>query len=416
MKRSILVITSIGIATVLAGCGISQPNNNTSDANTLPVNSTTATTNTTAKKSIPKPVKLTKNNWINIHMVNDSVGWGVIYSTNQGAAIVHTTDGGKSWYDVSPKGTSIDTPNGVDYINGKTAWITIQPVSQSSNTYKPYLMLYHTKDGGQTWSSTKISYSSQIPVYQTEISVINSSIIYMDVIPQHGMNSMPGQLMVSHNDGATWSTVKTPRFLQLGGAVQFLSRTDGWLSTSNSTTGNYQLYETTNGGKAWSAEHVPIPSQYTGDAASLSLPQFSETNPNNGTMQANFQGQGSVIEHRGIYSTNNAGKSWSFVGEISGQAGLVSFPSTAVGVAIPLSSTKTFPTLYETTNSGKSWVHFSLSQSPFSTLLQNYTPSQLDFVSKDVGWVVWGPRRGGAATNQVWETKNGGHTWMKVWS
>lgn len=417
MKRAMLGLGAIGIATALAGCGISQPiSHNGSVVNTPATNSGNASSNTTVKKLNPKPVKLTKDNWINIHMMNDNVGWGIVYSTNQGATVVRTTDGGESWNNVSPKGTGADTPNGVNYMNGNTAWITIQPVSKSSNTYKPYLILFHTENGGQSWSSTRIAMTSQIPVYQTQISVVNSATIYMDVIPEHGMNSMPGRLMVSHNDGSSWQTVHTPSSLPLGGSMKFVSPSVGWLSTSHSTTGYYQVYDTHNEGKSWSKLLVPTPPQYKGDAASLSLPRFSAANPKDATMEANFQRQGSGVEHRGIYTTENAGKTWSFIGEMPGQAGLVSFPSTTVGVAIPLSSTKTFPTLYETTNSGKSWIHFTLPKSPFASLLQNYTPGQLDFVSKNIGWIVWGPRRGGAAPNQLWETKNGGHSWVKVWS
>ncbi|WP_157061970.1 hypothetical protein [Alicyclobacillus ferrooxydans] len=415
MKRPTFALTAIGIAMVLAGCGISQSNHNTFTTKTLPVTSaTTPTTKSTAKKPSLKLVELTKNNWINIHMINTDVGWGVVYST-KGATVVRTTDGGKSWFNVSPNGTSADTPNGVDFINEDTAWITIQPVSQSTNTFQTYLMLYHTNNGGQTWSSMRVSGNDQPPIQETEISIVKPSTIYIDIVPEHGMNSLPGQLAVSNDGGTSWKTVNTPSNVQLGGSLQFVTSSTGWLSTSNSTTGDYQLYQTFDGGKSWNEHQVPTPSQYQGDKASLSLPQFSATNPNVGIMEAYFQGQGNVVEHRGIYSTSDAGKSWSFVGPMPGQAGLASFPTTSIGVAIPLSTTKTFPTLYETTNGGNSWTPVSLPQTPFSTLLQNYIPSQLDFVSKSVGWIVWGPRRGGTATDQVWETKDGGHTWTKDW-
>ncbi|QSO46326.1 WD40/YVTN/BNR-like repeat-containing protein [Alicyclobacillus mengziensis] len=348
-------------------------------------------------------------------MINSKVGWGVVYST-KGATVVRTADGGKSWFDVSPRGTRIDTPDGVDFINEETAWMTIQPVSQSTHAFKTYLMLYHTNNGGQTWSSMKVLGNNQPPIQETEISIVNPSTIYIDIVPEHGMNSMPGQLTVSDNGGTSWRTVTTPSDVQLGGSLQFVAPSRGWLSTSNSTTGNYQLYQTLDGGTSWHKHPVPVPPQYQGDKASLSLPQFSAANPNLGILEATFQGQGSVIEHRGIYSTSNAGRSWSFVGPLPGQAGFVSFPNTRIGAAIPLSSSKTFPTLYETTDGGESWTSVALPRAPFSTLLKNYVPSQLDFVSKNVGWMVWGSRRGGSATEEIWNTTDGGRTWTKVFS
>ena len=83
--------------------------------------------------------------------------------------MVHTTDGGKSWFNVSPNGTSIDTPHGVDFINERTARVTVQPVSQSTKTFKKYLMLYRTNNGGQTWNSVRVLGNNQSPIQATEI-------------------------------------------------------------------------------------------------------------------------------------------------------------------------------------------------------------------------------------------------------
>ncbi|SFU60178.1 hypothetical protein [Alicyclobacillus macrosporangiidus] len=408
-RKGLSGLEALAIAIIVAGCGVSQTNNYTSTSPSLD-----KTTNATSQMEYPKPAKLAPDNWINIHMITEDVGWGVLYSTNQGSSVVRTADGGKSWYNVSPS-TVMGDVNGADFPNGNDAWFTVQSVSKPGNTYEPYLILYHTDNGGQTWQSARI-HVGQILVYQTQISVVNDSTIYMDVIPQHGMNSMPGQLMVSRDGGASWSTVKTPNDLPLGGSLQFVNATTGWLSTSNSTTGDYQLFETTDGGTSWREIHVPVPTEFSGEQISLSLPQFSTANANQGILQATFQRYGSLIEHRGIYSTSDAGKSWTFVGEMPGLGGLVSFPSTSVGVAIPLTPSKTFSTLYETTNGGTSWRNITLPKAPFSTLLRNYIPTQLDFVSKSVGWVVWVPKRAGSSTNQIWETTDGGHTWKKVWS
>ncbi|RIV26446.1 hypothetical protein D2Q93_04570 [Alicyclobacillaceae bacterium I2511] len=93
MKRTTLGITCVAITTLLAGCGIPQPNNNNTSAKTLPANLTTATKTAVAKQS-PKTFKLTKNNWIQIHMINASIGWGVVYTPNQ---VWETTNGGHTW-------------------------------------------------------------------------------------------------------------------------------------------------------------------------------------------------------------------------------------------------------------------------------------------------------------------------------
>ncbi|MCL6441842.1 MAG: hypothetical protein K6T83_00005 [Alicyclobacillus sp.] len=408
----------VKLTTILAGWGAVGFGDYTATASAT-ASSTVATTGTATDtflaKSSSNVVRLNPGDWINMHMINDKVGWAVLFTADHGGAIIRTTDSGKSWYDVSPIGTSASTPNGFLFINGNNAWFTLQPVTKD-NLSKPYLMLYHTTDGGRTWNSTAIALRSEVPVYQTEISVVNSSTMYMDIIPQHGMNSMPGQLTVSHDGGKSWSIVKTPNDIPFGGSVEFVNATTGWLSTSNSTTSNYRLYETTDGGTAWKEVHVPAPKQFEGYETSLAIPQFSSSDPNNGILQVRFEKQGTMAEHDVVYLTKDGGMTWAFAGEMPGQSGLVSFPTTSVGIEIPLTSSKTLPTLYETTNGGKSWRSVTLPTSPFRTLLKNYIPAQMDFASKSVGWVNWGPRNGESATNQIWMTTDGGHTWKKVWS
>lgn len=425
MKSQLTFCSACMVATtVLAGCNTPIENTpmaitppHSSNTSSLTVRTPTVSSHSTKSTSVKSgTVKLHLDQWIDIHMMDKLVGWGVVYALQGGtSSIVRTTNGGESWQNASPSMFDNHNPNGVNFIDGRQAWFAIQPVSKSGNTYQQVLNLFRTTDGGKSWQSISIPLHSQTPVYKTHISVIDGT-IYLDLILQHGMSGMSGNLLVSHDGGKSWSQVSSPNHPPFGGQMQFVNASTGWLSTAGCTTCNRKLYETTDGGKTWAHTSIPIPSQYDGDEVSLSLPQFSSTHPAQGRLVARFETKSSVIEHRAMYATDNGGTSWTFAGDLPGHGGLLSFPSTHVGVVIPMTLNKTFPDLYETTANGKAWTRVRLPKTPFSSLLKTYDPAQLDFVSKDIGFVVWAPRRGGTATDQLWKTTDGGKDWVKIWS
>src|SRR5512140_256484 len=80
---------------------------------------------------------------VDIHMVDGNTGWAVGETT-----VMRTVDAGTSWQDVTPPGvTTVGYSAGYFFMDASNAWLDV-PASDPTTG-----MLYHTTDGGHTWSS-----------------------------------------------------------------------------------------------------------------------------------------------------------------------------------------------------------------------------------------------------------------------
>ncbi len=414
MKRSMSRLTSLcAAATALAvvtGCGVVF---HESSGKAGGIHAAVATgADRTKPASLGPDVPLTAANALEPHMKSPDGGWGIIRTTNS-SMLVRTTNGGRTWFDVSPKGVARDPNADASFPNERSAWWAVQPQAPGG-AYKPTLYVYHTNDAGRHWTTSRISLDPSVPVQSTQIDVVNRSTVYMDVIPMHGMNSMPGQLMVSHTGGAAWQKVPTPSTLPMGGAIHFVSPQQGWLSTSDCSTCPAHLYRTQDGGRVWTEIRLPSSSAFAGDQASVSLPRFSARHPLVAILPVVWQKPTGVVAHEAIYGTVNGGRTWSLHGATPLLGNLSSFVDTRVVVVLPMTGQKSFTTLRVTTDAGRKWAAVTLPKVPFQTLLPSFVPSQIEFVSSRVGWIVWVPRRGGSAKDQLWKTTDGGKTWANL--
>ncbi len=81
-----------------------------------------------------------------LHMLDQSNGWGWTSQADETSRILRTQDGGVTWSDVSPQGQAL-TPYASSFLDAQTAWIALyDPAADSS-------ALLRTVDGGQTWVS-----------------------------------------------------------------------------------------------------------------------------------------------------------------------------------------------------------------------------------------------------------------------
>ncbi|GHO49499.1 VPS10 domain-containing protein [Ktedonospora formicarum] len=133
-----------------------------------------------------------------LYMASPSTGWALAAKGKNGdtvfpQALLRTTDGGKTWQDVSPKMKSSSNLPNVFVLDEKTAWYVA--LQDRGNT-----PMYRTTDGGKSWQPCDIP-------------------------------------MDTENDG-----------LQ---ALTFINDKDGWLLLSHKTPKGYTLYQTHNGGSSW---------------------------------------------------------------------------------------------------------------------------------------------------------------------
>lgn len=236
-----------------------------------------------------------------IHFLDDDKGWMMLPADvgagNMAVKFFQTSDGGKNWTQVfsnlptdansNPTLPHGGIKSGFTPLNMQEAWVSGQ--SYASNDF----YLYHTSDGGHTWSKTKdpipntgeAMYLIQPPVFfdgQTgllpmTIGSEGSSTLFLKTqddgatwtmgvspVPGSGRYSVASRndvfvwfgsdLSVSHDGGQSWITI-TPNVTlsDLLAQFQFVDAQNGWAVTSDAN-GHTSLYKTTDGGQTWVAQ------------------------------------------------------------------------------------------------------------------------------------------------------------------
>jgi len=147
-----------------------------------------------------------------IHMVNLSDGWGI-----SGRLLLKTADGGRTWREVTPEAGQADMVSGA-FLDAQSAWVVFSTGYQINTP----LMIYHTRDGGLTWT-----YNQGEPIYPN----VTGDATWVEFAALDARN--------------VWVMV---RAVYLGAGTHY----------------NHELFHTTDGGQTWSSLDGEISDDYTG--------------------------------------------------------------------------------------------------------------------------------------------------------
>ncbi len=169
---------------------------------------------------------------------NNSDGW-LTGSLTHGSGTVylfHTTDGGHTW---TKQGISVPT-------NLMAAQVTSYPPQFSKakegvlpvkfHSSSTSFMLYHTSDGGETWTSTHavdFPRGSMVPAW----SIISTN----EEVVTDGT-----KLLITRSGGRRWKSISSNISFQNIKELDFISLTTGWVLMNSGS-----LYHTTDGGHSW---------------------------------------------------------------------------------------------------------------------------------------------------------------------
>jgi photosystem II stability/assembly factor-like uncharacterized protein len=327
-------------------------------------------------------------------------GWAVRYGEKE-AALLRTTDGGRTWTDTTPPGASAEGVFGVALwpAGADGLWAAVGGTS--------HLVLYHTEDGGAKWQATPVQtiYTNNVPVRPVAFSFVDAKHGWLMLSPDHGMNSMPGELLATQDGGITWNEVAHDGSgLPFNGQISFTNKTDGWLVGSETTTTRQYLYHTADGGRSWSKVDLPVPASVPGGSVNdigLPTPFGSQM-----LLPVTFEVSGKGISSGGVYHSADGGVSWQFAGGLIPDPVLPTFVTAAQGFALSWNG------LYSTANGGASWK--TVDAGRLSLLVKgDFNPQQISFVSPTVGWVLLHPKRAGE-TPQLLKTVDGGQSWTNL--
>jgi photosystem II stability/assembly factor-like uncharacterized protein len=246
----------MGLSLILlaAACG-SQPS----------PHSPQAAATTSASEPPPTPEQFNAE-----QLVTGGTGWVLSDSV-----LSLTSDSGQNWTDITPPGVPASAIRGVYFLDTQHAWAVSSSAADQSQ-----LEISTTSDGGSSWSTSPLGSpepifadSTGLPVY---VGFSDAQHGWVVAMISTSANFSTGILFQTSDAGATWQQLQMP----VGGPVEFINSTTGWLASSGQQGTSDKFYVTSDGGQSWTAQRVTPPSGFTQDQATYTIPVFITPAPN----------------------------------------------------------------------------------------------------------------------------------------
>jgi photosystem II stability/assembly factor-like uncharacterized protein len=303
---------------------------------------------------------------LGMDLLNEREGWLL---TEEG--LFWTVDGGQEWRNISPvQGAHV--LEAAFFLDSRRGWV----IGREGEA----LILWRTQDGGQTWQS------SPFPAVWE-----GGSIFIQFVDTQHGwvMLKVPsgsqfsiGRLFRTIDGGSQWMEVEPP----VGEPPRFVNASLGWLA--GGPAGD-ELYVTRDGGLNWERQEVVTSTGYV-----MYYAPFFQDEQRGWLPVAIHEGGSTRIA---FYATEDGGHSW--------------MPAEAVAIRQEADPNYRVPVMVL---GADRWIIADPAVLP--GVPEGVTA--IDFVSRDVGWMVSPEGQCWGATctqrTRLMRTSDGGQTWMQV--
>jgi photosystem II stability/assembly factor-like uncharacterized protein len=366
--------------------------------------------------------------WLrSLQMTSATAGWSLYYSGDPNSSspafplLGTTTDGGRSWTDVTPAAARpmLATPDAeqvLDPVGGERAYLAVTSATQESSSTVNTTMVFATADGGRTWTK-----SAPLRAEST-VSQVSFASPQQGFLLFGGGDGAMGQDAVSFyrtsDGGAHWSLAAAtpaqtgtivdsqPGRRQIPAAcdkngLAFPTATAGWIAgTCNAGLAN-ALLVTRDGGTSWADQSLPLPATVcAGGACTVGGPQF--------VGDAGFVTVEPQPDGAALLATRDLGQTWA---QLPLPAGLqypqITFFSPTEGVLVAGETQGAFgSTFYTTADGGRTW---------------NPVPQGANLTRLGVTIDFANPLDGFAWTNglesdpvpptTIYETTNSGRTW-----
>ncbi len=286
-----------------------------------------------------------------------------------GVPIYRTADGGASWDRMSPPPEASQVAL-LYFLDAREGWI----IAYLNESTPGFAGVFHTKDGGQTWTRTARIDVNQVFSYgpggslQGSLMFRDSSTGWFKGTTYSGTNIpvVAPHLFITHDGGRTWAVQNLPTTPEAAldssnasiSLPQFFNQLQGVLLVTKFSVGSgsqavpalqgIYVYTTADGGDHWLG---PQPLALPGPATYLRA------------LTAVDASHWFVVSDTGIARTTDAGKHWA---TISGwpsdeHVSTLQFENTEIGWAEVIVA-GTHPTLaiYRTTDGGAHWTRFGV--------------------------------------------------------
>ena len=323
-----------------------------------------------------------------ISMLDAQNGWGI-----SDTAVLRTTDGGHTWYNLSPQ-----NPGQFGYfvassfLDAQHGWIL---VPDANDMLKGTLLI--TGDGGVTWNNVAVPFGGG------DLRFLDPKRGWMMASLGAGAGSMGVAVFQTADGGLTWTQAysndpnqpNSASSLPLGGLKDGLSPVDtkvAWIGGVTYAPGVVYLYQTKDGGVTWTQVPVKIPDGYDQAQFETRGPIFASLNT--AYLPVTVASQNGVM--LAVYQSGDGGTSWLQTPTMIPQGGAVDFVSAKDGFVW------NGTTFYVTHDGAQTWTTVN----PDVAFAEGF--SGMDFVSPTTGFVITSDASG---THGLYATADGGATW-----
>lgn len=380
-----------------------------STATAIPVSATSTTIPVTIEvpTTLPEPSATPQLDFIQLQMVDVQNGWIVTESDYSNRRVLHTTDGGVSWQDMTPPQVAyID--EGIFIYDAQVAWIP------SSTLDKNIPVIYRTIDGGETWQTYQ-----NLPFEKSTLHFSTPLIGWAQSDYSSDLTTYSFKLWQTTDGGATWSQMKFAERLGLPNLPDgsFLLNSDQQLGFQNESTFWFGGRQSTNpedvylqvskdAGINWTKKFFSIPEIGKGQGdplVSYDLPVFITDLDAYLVIGYTFS---SAQDFSVLMFTHDGGETWRASSSVLNGTEWslhLQFITPFDGFAF------CGFTLCVMHNGARIWQN--VQSNIIVSAINGYSGiSDIDFVTVDTGWGIY---HDGPATKLV-KTVDGGQTWMTL--
>jgi photosystem II stability/assembly factor-like uncharacterized protein len=306
-----------------------------------------------------------------------------------------------SWRNVTPRHLHADAIDDIDFLDSRHGWLAAYDCANVS------VNLYRTSDGGRTWQSLGAKGEHSCGGGPTWLSFTDQEHGWMEPVSPNGP---AGVLLQTSDGGRTWKPVASlERNLPCLAPIAFVSHTAGWMGRCDG-----HVYSTSDGGRRWHATTIRV--ARAPDEQQLDVPRFfGHTGVEAATLGKVVTANRSSLHVRAVAFSVSAdrGRTWRLAAERGvtpcTQYGVTFYPSSwPAGIAgrsvwwVVSSGLK--PLVQITDSAGRVW-HTVV---PRGLPRRACAITSVTATNDRVAWVV---ARSGAYDSELFETRDGGHTW-----